>query len=60
MAPEWLQRYIKLYFRCSMLAKSVVGRRVWHPIRLIQTFTVVLVICKTKEDPFQNEGARVI
>ena len=30
----------------------------WPKIKLIQTFTGVLVTCKNEEDPFKNEGAR--
>ena len=28
--------------------------------QLIQTFQEVLVTCKNEEDPFKNEGARVV
>ena len=32
----------------------------WRKIKLIQTFMEVLVTCKSEEDPFKNEGARVV
>ena len=32
----------------------------WPKIKLIQSFIGVLVTCKTEEDPFKNEGARVV
>ena len=40
--------------------KSVVGGWVWRKIKLIQTFMEVLVTCMNEEDPFKNEGARVV
>ena len=39
---------------------TVVGGRVWLKIKLIQAFMVVLITCKNEEDPFKNEGARVV
>ena len=39
---------------------TVVGGRGWLKIKLIQAFMVVLVTCKNEEDPFKNEGARVV
>ena len=53
------QNIIKLYFRCSRAANSVVGGRVWPKFQLIQAFKVALMTCKNEEDPFKNEGARV-
>ena len=47
-------------FRCSRAANSVVGGQVWPKIKLIQAFMVVLVTCKNEEDPFKNEGPRVV
>ena len=41
-------------------ANSVTGDWVWPNIKLIQTFMGVLVTCKNIEDPFKNEGARVV
>ena len=41
-------------------ANSVVGGQVWPKSKLIQAFMVVLVTCKNEEDPFKNEGARVV
>ena len=32
----------------------------WPKIKLIQTFVGVLVTCKNEEDPFKNEGTRVV
>ena len=32
----------------------------WPEIKRIQTFMGVLVTCKNEEDPFTNEGARVV
>ena len=32
----------------------------WRKIKLIQTFTEVLVTSKNVEDQFKNEGARVV
>ena len=43
-----------------MAADSVVGGRVWPKIKLIQAFMGVLVTCKKEEDPFKNEGDRVV
>ena len=36
------------------------GKLVLLLIKLIQAFMVVLVTCKNEEDPFKNEGARVV
>ena len=49
-----------IYFRPSNETNSVVGVRVWQIIKLIQAFMGVLVTCKNEEDPFKNEGARVV
>ena len=43
-----------------MAANSVAGGWVWPKIKLIQTFMGVLVTCKNEEDPFKNEGTRVV
>ena len=32
----------------------------WRIILLIEAFMGVIVTCKTKEDPYNNEGARVV
>ena len=32
----------------------------WPKIKLIQTFMGDLVTCKNEEDPFKNEGTRVV
>ena len=41
-------------------ANSVAGGWMWPKIKFIQTFMGVLVTCKNEEDPFKNEGARVV
>ena len=43
-----------------MEANSVVGGLVWPKIKLIQAFMVVHVTCKNEEDPFKNEGDKVV
>ena len=43
-----------------MAANSAVEGLIWPNFQLIQNFIVVLVICKNKEDPIKNEGARVV
>ena len=52
---EWSKHYT-----CSSAANSVVGGRVWQIIKLIQAFMGLHVTCKNEEDPFKNEGARVV
>ena len=32
----------------------------WPKFKLIQVFVVVVVTCKNEDDPFKNEGARVV
>ena len=44
----------------SSAANSVVGGRVWRIIKLIQALMGLHVTGKKDEDPFQNEGARVV
>ena len=51
---------IQLYFRRSRAANSVAGGGMWPKIKLVQNFMGVLVTCKNEEDPFKNEGARVV
>ena len=51
---------IQLYIRCLSAANSVVGGRVWQIIKFIQAFMDVLVTYKNEEEPFKNEGARVV
>ena len=41
-------------------ANSVAGGWVWLKIKPIQTVMGVLVTCKNEEDPFKNEGVRVV
>ena len=43
-----------------MAANSVAGGKMWPQITLIQTFIGVLVTCKNEQDPFKNEGDRVV
>ena len=54
------QNIIQLYYWCSSAAYSVVGGWVWQLIKLIQVFMGLHVTCKNEEDPFKNEGARVV
>ena len=51
---------IQLYVRRSRAANSVAGGWMWRKIKLIQTVLDVLDTCKNEEDPFKNEGARVV
>ena len=51
---------LQLYFRHSSAANSVIGSCVCKIIQLIQAFMRVRVTCKTEEDIFKNEGARVV
>ena len=46
------------FFRCSRAACSVVSDRILT--KLIQAFMIVLVTCKNEENPFENEGTRVV
>ena len=39
---------------------TVVGGPVWRIIKLIQAFMDVLITCQNEEDPFKNEGNRVV
>ena len=41
-------------------ANSVPGHWVWPKIKLIQTFMGVLVTYKNEEDPYKDEGTRVV
>ena len=51
---------IQLYLRRTRAVNSVAGGWMWPKIKLIQSFMGVLVTCKNEEDPFKNEGARVV
>ena len=55
-----LTRFYVVCFRCSRAANSEVSGGILPKLELIQTFIVVLVICKNEEDPIKNEGARVL
>ena len=43
-----------------MAASFVAGGWVWPKIKLVQTVMGVLVSCKNEEEPFKNDGARVV
>ena len=58
MRNEGARVVTKLY--SSSAANSVVGGRVWRIIKLIQAFVGLHATGKNEEDPFQNEGARVV
>ena len=47
------------FFRRSRAAYSEVIGRILPRFELIQAFIVVLVTCKNKEYPIENEGARI-
>ena len=51
---------IYLNFRCSRAANSLVCGGLWLKFEPIQAFIAVLVSCKNEEDPFKNEGTRVV
>ena len=51
---------LKLYFRCSRAANSVVGGLMQPKLKLIQAFMVVLATCKNEKIQSENEGVRVI
>ena len=56
---EWSQHYPSI-LRRSRAANSIIDDGIWPIFKLIQAFIVVLVSCKNKEDPFKNEGTRVV
>ena len=58
-ALECQQDYIT-FFRHSRAANSEVSGGILPKFKIIQAFIVVLVTCKTEEDPINNEGARVL
>ena len=45
---------------CSRAAYSAVSGGIWSKFELIQTFMVVLLTGKNKEDPVKNEATRVL
>ena len=45
---------------CSRAANSAVSGGIPSKFELIQTFMVVLLTCKNKEDPVKNEDTRVL
>ena len=55
---EWSQLYTLIF---QMLKLQSTLQSVMEPkFKLIQAVMVVLVTCKTEEDPFKNEDARVV
>ena len=55
----WSQHYTAI-FRRSSADNSVIGGRVGRILYLIKAFMGGLNTCKPEEDPFKNEGARVV
>ena len=51
--------HINLIFRRFGAANSVVEDGIWPKFKAIKAFIVGLVTCKM-EDPFKNEGTRVV
>ena len=47
------------FSRRSRAANSAVHGRIWSNFKLVHDFLIVIVTCKTEEDPIKNEGARV-
>ena len=56
---EWLQQKIHQLLRCSRGAYFIIGYETLMKFKPIQSFIVVLIICKNKEDPFKIESTRV-
>ena len=56
---EWSQHYSLIFWR-SRAANSEVSDGIFAKFKPIQAFMVGLVICKNEEDPFKNEGTRVV
>ena len=50
---------IHQFFRRARADNSGVGGGIWPKFELIQAFMHVLVTCKSEDDQFKNEGARV-
>ena len=48
------------FLRFSTAANSIIGDGTLTKFKLIQAFIVELLICKNKDDPIKNEGARVV
>ena len=51
---------INSFFKRSRAANLVVGGGIWQNCKSIQAFIVVLVTCKSDEDPTKNENFRVL
>ena len=47
------------FFRCSMVANSVVSGPIWPKIKLVLDFMHVLVTCKYKQDRIKNNREKV-
>ena len=47
-------RLFIIFFKCSRADNSVVGDGILTKLKLIQTFTVVLVTCKNEDDLFKQ------
>ena len=56
-ALEWSQHYLLIF---DTLKGSYVSDGILLKFKPIQAFIADLVTCKNKEDPFENEGTRVV
>ena len=56
---EWSQHYSLIFWR-SRAANSEVSDGILPKFKPIQAFMVGLVICNNEEDPYKNEGTRVV
>ena len=57
---EWSQKLSNYKSMVIFPANSTVGGLILPNFELIRDFMVVLVACKNKEEPIQNEGDRVV
>ena len=55
-----LTRLYDVFFRRSRATNSKVSGGILPKFELIQAFIVLLDTCKNEEDPFKNEGFRVL
>ena len=54
-------RTLYIYFsRSSRAANSAVLSLIWPNFELVQDVLDIFVTCKNEEDPFKNEGTRVV
>ena len=51
---------IQLYYGHSSATNSVISGWVWRIILLIEAFMGAIVTCKTEEDPFKYEVAKMV